>query len=93
MGSILVECTYSEGIFLALKKYLRKRKAQERELATFDENRRAVGMLNPMHDKNEGTAPGGIGDDTSDYGLQKIAEGQTSYVLLIIVELESKSGD
>ena len=50
-------------------------------------------MLNPMHDKNEGTAPGGIGDDTSDYGLQKIAEGQTSYVLLIIVELESKSGD
>ena len=28
------------------------RKAQERELATFDENRRAVGMLNPMRDKN-----------------------------------------
>ena len=28
------------------------RKARERELATFDENRRAVEMLNPMHDKN-----------------------------------------
>ena len=27
------------------------RKARERELATFDENRRAVGMLNPMRDK------------------------------------------
>ena len=25
---------------------------RERELATFDENRRAVGMLNPMHDKD-----------------------------------------
>ena len=24
----------------------------ERELAAFDENRRAVGMLNPMRDKN-----------------------------------------
>ena len=31
-----------------------KRKARERELATFDENRRAMGMLNPMRDKNEG---------------------------------------
>ena len=29
-----------------------QRKARERELATFDENRRAVGMLNPMRDKN-----------------------------------------
>ena len=28
------------------------RKARERELATFDENRRAVGILNPMRDKN-----------------------------------------
>ena len=29
-----------------------QREARERELATFDENRRAVGMLNPMRDKN-----------------------------------------
>ena len=35
--------------------------ARERELATFDENRRAVGMLNPMRDKNEGTYRGGEG--------------------------------
>ena len=26
-------------------------KARKRELATFDENRRAVGMLNPVRDK------------------------------------------
>ena len=31
------------------------RKARERESATFHENRRAVGMLNPTRDKNEGT--------------------------------------
>ena len=37
------------------------RKARERESATFDENRRAVGMLNPMHDKIEGTYRGGEG--------------------------------
>ena len=36
-----------------------QRKARERELATFDENRQAVGMLNPMRDKNEGTYRGG----------------------------------
>ena len=29
-----------------------------RELATFDENRRAVGMLNPMRDKTEGAYQG-----------------------------------
>ena len=28
------------------------RKARERELATLDEKRRAVGLLNPMRDKN-----------------------------------------
>ena len=38
-----------------------QRKARERELATFDENRRAVGMLNPMRDKNQGTYWGGEG--------------------------------
>ena len=35
------------------------RKARERESATFDENRRTVGMLNPMRDKNERTYRGG----------------------------------
>ena len=29
-----------------------QRKAREREFATFDENRRAVGMVNPTRDKN-----------------------------------------
>ena len=29
-----------------------QRKSREREFATFDENRRAVGMLNPMRDKD-----------------------------------------
>ena len=43
--------TRTHGILLALKKLL-WRKAREREVATFDENRRAVGMLNPTRDKN-----------------------------------------
>ena len=33
----------------------RKNTLRDRELATSDENRRAVGMLNPMRDENEGT--------------------------------------
>ena len=37
------------------------RKARKRDLATFDELRRAVGMLNPMRDKSEGTYRGGEG--------------------------------
>ena len=43
-----------------LNKKIDERKARERELATFDENRRAVGMLNPMRDI-EGTYRGGKG--------------------------------
>ena len=39
------------GTFSCIK--IDERKARDRELATFDENRRAVGMLNPMRDKNE----------------------------------------
>ena len=36
------------------------RKVLERELATFAGNRREVGMLNPLRDKNEGMfIPGG----------------------------------
>ena len=40
------------GTFSWVKTRIDWRKARERELATFDENRRAVGMLNPMRDKN-----------------------------------------
>ena len=43
---------YSGGLFLASKNG--ERKAREGELATTDENRRAVGMLNPLRDENEG---------------------------------------
>ena len=50
--------------------FLQLRKARERELATVDENRRAVGMLNPMRDKIEGTYRGGR-DDTCDHGLSR----------------------
>ena len=41
------------------KKEIDWRKARERELATFDENRRAVGMLNPMRDKKIKARTGG----------------------------------
>ena len=47
------------------------RKARERELATFDDNRRAMGMLKRVRDKNEGTYRGGRGDGTCDHGLSK----------------------
>ena len=40
------------------------KRERERESATFDENRRAMGMLNPMLDKNEGTYRGGRRDHT-----------------------------
>ena len=37
------------------------RKSLERELATLDENRRAVGLLDPMRDKTEGKNRGEAG--------------------------------
>ena len=40
-------------------KEIDKRKARERELAAFDENRRALGMLNPMRDKKIKARAGG----------------------------------
>ena len=55
VGSILTECTYSYGFFLTYKMISGNR---ERELATFDENRRAVGMLKAMRDENEGACRG-----------------------------------
>ena len=53
--SSLTECILVRT-FSCLKNYWRK--ARERESATFDENRRAVEMLDPMRDKNEGTYRG-----------------------------------
>ena len=48
--------------FFLHKKRVIWRKARERELATSDDNRRAVGMQNPMRDKkNKGTYRGGEG--------------------------------
>ena len=34
-------------------------------------NRRAVGLLNPMRDKNSSREPGGRRDDTRDHGLSR----------------------
>ena len=51
------------------------RNARVRELATFDENRRSVEMLNAEHHlcakKNQGPLPGCETDDTRDHGLSK----------------------
>ena len=45
------------------------RKTRKREIAFFDESRRAVGMLNPMRDENWRHVPGGRRDDTWDHSL------------------------
>ena len=54
-----------------LHKEIDWRKARERELATLDENRRAVGTLNPVRHKNvKARAGGGKGRHlTCDHGL------------------------
>ena len=59
VGSSLTVCILVHvRAFSCIKKDLRK--ARKRVLATFDGNRRAVGMLNAMRDKNnEGTYRGG----------------------------------
>ena len=46
-------------------------KERNRELATFDESRRAAGVQNPMRDKNGRHAPGGRRDDTWDHILSR----------------------
>ena len=48
-SSILTECTYSSGLLFAYK--IDYRKARGRELATFDGNQSAVGMLNNAENK------------------------------------------
>ena len=46
---------------------------------TFEENRRAVGILNPMRENNSRHVPGGRRGDTCDKRLvQNIDEGKTS---------------
>ena len=57
--------------------------------ATFDENRLAVGMLNPVRDRNEGTYRGKKGRHGMKI-VQKIAEDKTTYIR---VERESKSDE
>ena len=56
---------------------------RESELATFDENRLPVGMLNPKRDKKiKGTYRGGRRVDTCDHGLSKTSlRVRTSYEL------------
>ena len=69
VGSSLTECIIVR-MFSSILAKIDERKARKSELATFDENRRAVGMLNPMRDKkNESTCGGGRRDDTCDHGL------------------------
>ena len=57
-------------MYIAVVIHIDSRKARERELATFDGNRRAAGMLNPMRDKNSWHVPGGR-DDTRDHSLSR----------------------
>ena len=74
--------------------YVPRGKAGERDLARFDENRRAqnlkVGMPNPMRDKNEGTYRGGRREYTCDHGLSRRSRRVEH---LTRVELETKSVD
>lgn len=46
-------------------------KARKRELAIFDESRRAVGILKCLRDKKERTHLGGRMDDTCFHGLSR----------------------
>ena len=62
VGSRLAEC-----ILVGID----KRTARERELAIFDENPRAVGILNAMRDKNKRYVPGWRGVDTCGHGLSR----------------------
>ena len=55
-----------------------QRKAQEHELATFHENRRAVGMLNPTRDQNEVTYRGGEEMTPVTTACPETAEGKAS---------------
>ena len=60
----------SHRVHILLETFSCIKKLLERELATFDEDRRAVGMLNSMRDKNWRHVPGGR-DDACNHGLSK----------------------
>ena len=70
-------CTSSAHFFISRRRLVLfyfctlHMKARERELATFDEIRRAEGMLNPMRNKNWRHVPGGRRDDTWDHSLSR----------------------
>ena len=79
MGSSLTECILV-STFSCVK--IDEQKAQQRELARFDENRLliAVGMLDPLHDKKiKARAGAGKGRHPRPRLVQKkTAEGKTS---------------
>ena len=58
-STILIIPGINSKDFFLHKNGLLPESARERGLATSDENRRAVGMPNPVRDKNEGTDRGG----------------------------------
>ena len=57
-------------------------------IATFDENRRAGGTLNPMRDKKQRHVPGGGRDGTCDHGVSRRS---LRVKPILRVSLESKS--
>ena len=64
-------------------------KREERELATLDENRRAVGILNPVRDKKGRHVPGGgEREDTCDRGRVTIKKGK----IVVLFEVGSRWG-
>ena len=50
VGSSLTECILVEMFYIKTDGW--KARGRERATCTFEENRRAVGMLNPMRDKD-----------------------------------------
>ena len=87
VGPSLTECILV-GIVSRIKND--QRKSRERELATFDENRRAAGMLNePYARKKVRHVPGERRDSTCDHGLSRRSLREN----LPRVKLESKSDD
>ena len=92
-GALYVLCT------LLLSLIVPPPKVRQRELAKADANRRALGMLNLLHDKNEGTdvrIRDGRKDDTTTCGhgywyfVLKAADGKSSYLSIYITSWASK---
>ena len=82
---------HARRVFFSLKN-IDLRKAPERELATFDQNRLAVGILNPKRDERYRHIPGGRRHDTCDHGLSRRAlRVQTSDQLGLKVNVMTKN--